>query len=61
MSNIEFYRRKVTREQTSETLYKTAMVVLEVSAITAIIGRGLKYVAREMGYNEPRRIRFPMD
>lgn len=61
LDRIRSYRVQMDRQRTASSIYKTSVFLIEVSSIAAILGRGLKYIARELGYDEPRRIRFPMD
>lgn len=61
LDRIRSYRVEMDRRKTGEMVYRTGLFLLEVSAITSIVGRGMKYVARELGHQEPRRLRFPMD
>lgn len=61
LDRIRRYRVEVSRREIAHTVYKTATFLLEVSTITAVLGRGLKYISRELGYDSGRRIRFPVD
>jgi len=51
---VEVNRREVARH-----VYKVSIFLIEVSSMAAVLGRGLKFISRELGYDEPRRIRFP--
>lgn len=63
--NIEYiraYRSQLSKRDIADRTYKVAMFLLEVSTVTAVLGRGLKYVAREIDDGpQGRRIRFPVD
>ena len=61
LDRIRSYRVQMDRQKTAGSIYKVSVFLIEVSTIAAIVGRGLKYISRELGYDEPRRIRFPMD
>lgn len=61
LDRIRRYRVEINRRKVAGHLYKVSKVLLEVSTISAILGRGLKFMSRELGYDEPRRIRFPLD
>lgn len=59
LDQIRRYRVEVNRREVAYHVHKVAIVLIEVSSIAAVLGRGLKFVSRELGYDEPRRIRFP--
>ena len=61
LDRIRRYRVEVSRRDIGHTLYKTSTFLLEVSTIAAVLGRGLKYISRELGYDTGRKIRFPID
>ena len=62
LDRIRRYRVQVSRRQVAEKLYKTSRVLLEVSTIAAVLGRGIQFMSRELGdYDPPRKIRFPLD
>ncbi len=61
LDNIRRYRVEIGRREIGHSVYKTAVFLLEVSTITAVLGRGLKYISRELGYDTGRKIRFPID
>lgn len=61
LDNIRRYRVEVSRREVASHVYKTAQLLLEISTITAVLGRGLKYISRELGYDSGRKIRFPID
>lgn len=61
LERIQRYRVEVNRRKVARQMYRVSKVLLEASTICAIVGRGLKFMSRELGYDEPRRIRFPLD
>lgn len=61
LERIRRYRTEVNRREIASHLYNVSKFLIEVSTIAAVLGRGLKYISRELGYDEPRRIRFPID
>jgi hypothetical protein len=61
LDRIRRYRVEVNRREVAGQLYRLSVILIEVSTVTAILGRGLKFMSRELGYDPPRRIRFPLD
>lgn len=61
LDRIRRYRTEVSRREVAAHIYRFSIFLLEVSTVTAVLGRGLKFMSRELGYDPPRRIRFPMD
>lgn len=61
LDNIRRYRVQVNRRQVASHLHKVSRVLLEVSTVAAVLGRGIQFMSRELGYEPPRKIRFPMD
>ena len=62
LDRIRRYRIQVSRRQVASKMYKVSKVLLEVSTIAAVLGRGIQFMSRELGgYDPPRRIRFPLD
>ena len=62
LDRIRRYRVQVNRRKVAEKLYTTSKVLLEVSTIAAVLGRGIQFMSRELGgYEPPRRIKFPLD
>jgi len=59
LERIRRYRVEVSRRRIAGHMYKTAKVLLEVSTICAVLGRGIQFMSRELGHEPPRRIRFP--
>jgi hypothetical protein len=61
LDRIRGYRVEVSKREVASHLYRVAKFCLEASTVLAIAGRGLQFMSRELGYDNPRRIRFPAD
>ena len=61
LERIRRYRVAVDREEVATHIHRVSRFLLEVSTICAIAGRGLQFMARELGYEPRRRIRVPFD
>jgi hypothetical protein len=63
LDTIRRYRVEMNRQKIANQIYRTSRFLLELSTVCTIAGRGLQFMARELGY-EPerrRRVRFPID
>lgn len=58
LERIRRYRIQMSRQRIARRLYTIGQFSVEASTVLAILGRGLRLMARELGYEEPRRIRL---
>lgn len=61
LDRIRRYRVAMNRRKVAGQMYRFSKILLEASTICAIAGRGIQFMSRELGYEPPRKIRFPMD
>lgn len=61
LDRIRRYRVEVNRRRVAAQMYRVSKFLLEASTICAIAGRGIQFMSRELGYEPPRRIRYPLD
>lgn len=61
LDRIRRYRQEINRRKVGQHMHQTARFLLELSTVAAVLGRGLQFMSRELGY-EPhrrRRVRVP--
>lgn len=61
LDRIRRYRVEMNRRHIAQKMHTVAKFTIEASTVLAVLGRGLKLMSRELGYDEPRRIRWPND
>lgn len=61
LDRIRRYRVEVNRRDVARRLHRLSRFLLEAATVCTIAGRAIQFMARELGYEEPRRIRFPQD
>jgi hypothetical protein len=61
LERIRRYRVEVNRRKVATQMYRVSKFLLEASTVCAVLGRGIQFMSRELGYDHPRRIRIPFD
>jgi hypothetical protein len=62
LERIRRYRVEVNRRKVASQMYRVSKFLLEASTVCAVLGRGIQFMSRELGYDHnPRRIRIPFD
>lgn len=59
LDRIRRYRVAMNRRRVASQMYAVGKFAVEASTVLAVVGRGLRLMARELGHEEPRRIRWP--
>ncbi len=59
LERIRRYRVAMNRRRFASQMNSVAKFTIEASTVLAVLGRGLRLMARELGHEEPRKIRWP--